>query len=131
MERQISVLSPESNKHFKKQNQTNYFCHMNEEPHIDSKGTKRWRLNGVLHRVDGPAVEFEHGEKHWYLNGQIHRTDGPAVIWFNGESFYWYLHGERLSFSEWKTRRYPHSHVYINYLKGIPVSTIKPIFFIL
>jgi hypothetical protein len=24
---------------------------------VDDKGTKRWRLHGKLHRVDGPAIE--------------------------------------------------------------------------
>ena len=30
---------------------------------------KYWYLNGKLHRVDGPAVEWSSGSKMWYLNG--------------------------------------------------------------
>ena len=51
---------------------------------IDEYGTKRWRLNGKLHRVDGPAVELANGDKHWYLNGKLHREDGPAIEYANG-----------------------------------------------
>ena len=33
-----------------------------------ANGTKRWRLNDKLHRVDGPAIEYADGNKYWYLN---------------------------------------------------------------
>ena len=37
---------------------------------IDGDGTKRWLLpNGLGHRGDGPAIEWNNGEKYWYLNG--------------------------------------------------------------
>jgi hypothetical protein len=44
---------------------------MDNEPTIEiaNNGTKRWILNGKLHRVDGPATEYADGEKAWYLNG--------------------------------------------------------------
>ena len=29
-----------------------------------------WFKNGVLHRSDGPAVEFKSGRKFWFLNGK-------------------------------------------------------------
>ena len=40
-----------------------------------------------------------------YLNedGEIHREDGPAAVWYSGE-IWWFLNGERLSFSEWSDR---------------------------
>ena len=31
-------------------------------------GTKEWRLNGKLHREDGPAVEYDNHVRSWYLN---------------------------------------------------------------
>ena len=37
---------------------------------IDKSGTKRWYLNGKLHREDGPAVEEADGTKEYYLNGK-------------------------------------------------------------
>ena len=59
-------------------------------------GTHEWRLNGELHREDGPAVYSTGKEEkgHWYLNGERHREDGPAVP----DGLYgteWYLNGER------------------------------------
>ena len=31
-------------------------------------GVKEWRINGKLHREDGPAVEYPDGTKLWYYN---------------------------------------------------------------
>jgi len=42
-------------------------------------GTKKWLINGELHRTDGPAYEHSDGTTWWYLNGKLHRTDGPAI----------------------------------------------------
>ncbi len=33
----------------------------------------------LLHREDGPAVEFFNGTKYWYKDGKLHREDGPAI----------------------------------------------------
>ena len=41
---------------------------MKSECITDSDGTKRWYLNGKLHRADGPAVEHPNGYKAWYIN---------------------------------------------------------------
>ena len=60
----------------------------------DKHGDKSWRLNGELHRTDGPAVEWADGGKSWYLNGKRHRTDGPAVERANGTKE-WLLNGKR------------------------------------
>jgi len=57
---------------------------------VDERGTKRWYLNGKLHREDGPAVEYPDGSKYWYINGKYHREDGPAVEFANGNKE-WYL----------------------------------------
>ena len=37
---------------------------------VSPDGIKRWFLNGKLHRVDGPAIEWPDGSKYWYLNGK-------------------------------------------------------------
>lgn len=57
-----------------------------EEPvlKVDMHGAKRWWLNGVRHRLDGPAVEYTDGTKFWYQNGKRHRIDGPAAEWTDG-----------------------------------------------
>lgn len=62
---------------------------------IGGLGTKYWYFNGILHREDGPAVEWLNGDKEWYINGYRHRVDGPAKEWSYGKKEYWY-NGERL-----------------------------------
>ena len=39
-------------------------------PSVNRYGTKMWRLNGSLHREDGPAIVFKNGSEYWYLNGK-------------------------------------------------------------
>ena len=58
---------------------------------VSDDGTKRWYLNGKLHREDGPAIEWADGTKYWYLNGQRHREDGPASEDAGGGKA-WYKH---------------------------------------
>ena len=62
-----------------------------------------WRLDGRLHREDGPAVEYVNKTKHWFLNGKRHREDGPAIEIADGLNK-WYLNGERLSETEFNKR---------------------------
>ena len=57
---------------------------------IDEYGIKRWKLNGVLHREDGPAIEFGDGSKFWFIDNKRHCEDGPAVEYSDGEK-QWYL----------------------------------------
>ena len=60
----------------------------------NSYGTKKWHLNGKLHREDGPAIEWANGTKYWYLNGKRHREDGPAIEDASGTKK-WFLNGKR------------------------------------
>ena len=39
-----------------------------------------YRLNGILHREDGPALEYFNGDKYYFVDGILHREDGPAVF---------------------------------------------------
>jgi len=57
-------------------------------------GNNSWYLNGKLHRVDGPACEWADGKKDWYLNDELHRVDGPAVEWADGAKL-WFLNGKQ------------------------------------
>ena len=61
---------------------------------VDEDSTQHWYQNGLLHRLDGPAVIRADGTQHWYQNGQVHRLDGPAYIYSNG-SQRWYQNGQR------------------------------------
>ena len=51
---------------------------------IDKYRTKRWFLNGIYHREDGPAIEYLDGTKVWFKCGATHRLDGPAIIYHDG-----------------------------------------------
>ena len=42
----------------------------NNSPTVEcSDGTKEWHKCGVLHRIDGPAIEYSNNEVGWYLDG--------------------------------------------------------------
>jgi len=74
--------------------------------HIDSRGNKRYysdREMKILHREDGPALEWSSGSKEWYLNGKLHREDGPAIVWPDGTKW-WYLNDKHLSEEEFNAR---------------------------
>ena len=76
---------------------------------VDDAGTTYWHKDTrckVLHRDDGPAVEFANGHKEWYQNGQRHRTDGPAVEWWAGDKS-WYINGKKLTEAEFLAATQP------------------------
>ena len=52
-----------------------------------------WYKNGLLHRENGPAVEYSNGKKEWYKNGELHREDGPAIEWKSGNKE-WFKNGK-------------------------------------
>ena len=60
-----------------------------------SNGTRKWYLNGQLHRTDGPAREYPDGTCAWYINGRLHRTTGPAVEYADGDCE-WYINGQQV-----------------------------------
>ena len=70
---------------------------MKEQPEcrVDEGGNKEWLLNGLLHREDGPAVEYANGAKGWWLHGKCHREDGPAVERTDGTKW-WRLNGKEV-----------------------------------
>ncbi len=70
------------------------------EVEVNPNGTKKWFLNGELHREDGPAIEYSNGDKEWYLNGKRHREDGPAVECAGDK--WWYLNGKCMTEAEHK-----------------------------
>jgi len=47
-----------------------------------------------VQKITGEGYEFLGGYKNkaFYLNGLLHRVDGPAIEWADGSQF-WYLHG--------------------------------------
>jgi len=51
-------------------------------------GAKEWWQNGLIHRINGPAIEWSDGTKMWCQDGIAHRVDGPAIKWGNGRINY-------------------------------------------
>jgi hypothetical protein len=64
---------------------------------IDGYGDKFYykdREMSILHREDGPAIEYASGSKYWCINDSLHREDGPAIEHADG-SKYWYMNDKR------------------------------------
>lgn len=57
-------------------------------------GTKLWFINDIPHRLDGPAHESAEGLKIWFVNGKRHREDGPALVRADGTKEWW-INGQR------------------------------------
>lgn len=52
---------------------------------VRSGAIKEWFLDGVLHREDGPAIEYPDGSKEWYVNGvrtKVEWADGGTKFWW-------------------------------------------------
>ena len=61
----------------------------------DEWGNKVWKNSrNYYHRTDGPAIEWSDGDKEWWLNGMLHRLNGPAVDRPNRQL--WYMNGKYL-----------------------------------
>jgi hypothetical protein len=58
---------------------------------IDSNGDRCWYKPGtrVLHRLDGPAIEYADGIREWWVDGKRHRLDGPAIEYASGTREWW------------------------------------------
>jgi len=65
-------------------------------------GYKEYKLNGKLHRLDGPARIWDvthktcPGRKQWYIEGKSHRLDGPAYEWCDGTKD-WYVEDKQVT----------------------------------
>jgi hypothetical protein len=46
---------------------------------VDEYGNIEYKLNGVRHRDDGPALDCNGRFKYWYQHGKLHRDGLPAV----------------------------------------------------
>lgn len=62
---------------------------------VDINGNKRYRVEGNLHREDGPAVQYFSGTNMWFIDGLLHRLDGPAIEWIDGDKA-WYIKGVKI-----------------------------------
>jgi len=66
-------------------------------------GDIEWRVNGLYHRKDGPAIIWYDRSEYWYINGKRHRENGPAIYKDDDEPkcWYWYLNNIDYSFEKW------------------------------
>jgi len=60
-----------------------------------------WDSTKILHRLDGPAIEFADGDRYWFVDGRRHRLDGPACELADGDR-YWYVDGKYLTYEEFE-----------------------------
>jgi hypothetical protein len=97
---------------------------------IDKDGNKFYfkdRDMTIIHREDGPAIEYANGDKYWYINGKRHREDGPATEFASGTK-YWFLNGIFLSEAEFLERTPPEIILTMDEIAaklGIEVSKLK------
>ena len=64
--------------------------HRIDGPAIEyADGDKSWWVDGKMHQLDGPAVEYANGYKAWWVDGKRHRLGGPAIEWTNGDKEWW------------------------------------------
>lgn len=69
--------------------------HREDGPALEyADGSNEWFVHGERHREDGPAFEYADGFKEWYLHNKRHREDGPAVENSDGSNEWW-AYGER------------------------------------
>ena len=94
---------------------------------LGSKLYYKDRKMTILHREDGPAIEYPNRYKSWWINGQFHRTDGPAVEWDSGNKSYW-INGDKLSKAEFLERTAPEIVLTMDEIAaklGVDVSKLK------
>jgi hypothetical protein len=80
--------------------QKEQFIHVNDN---DTKFYYSDRKMTILHREDGPAIEYDNGGKSWWFNGKRHREDGPAIEEPYGYKE-WYLNDKFLTEEEFNER---------------------------
>jgi len=103
MNEQYIKINEEGNK-FYYSDAAMKILHRLDGPAIEyANGTKGWYIDGKCHRLDGPAIEYPDGSKSWYVDGKRHRLDGPAVEFTNGTKS-WYVDGKCLFEEEFNRR---------------------------
>ena len=98
--------------------------HREDGPAIEyADGYKEWYLNGERHCESGPAIEGCNGHKEWWLNGNLHREDGPAIEYTSGLRE-WYLNG-KLHREDGPAISDPNCSRYLWYINGKPLTALN------
>ncbi len=70
--------------------------HNEDGPAVISEDEETWVVNGLLHRIWGPAqTSKKFNTRVWAVYGTVHRDDGPAVEY--NERSDWYIYGEKVT----------------------------------
>ena len=119
-------IDKDNNKYYNK-NKEMTILHREDGPALEwVDGYKAWYTNGQLHREDGPAIEHGNGAKSWYKHGILHREDGPAIEW--GSSKSWWLDGVKLTEQEFLLKTAKETVLTMDEIAdkfGIDVSKLK------
>jgi len=88
-----------------------------------------WYKEGtdILHREDGPAIEWNHGTKHWYQNGKLYRKDGPVIETDKLKAYYqaYGLNGEAGYHREDGPAIEKNDGTKVYYYRGMPYENIS------
>lgn len=68
---------------------------------VETKGCKKYYLNDLLHREDGPAIERSDGINDWYIYGKM---KGMQLRDGNSNTFSYYMDGESYTEEKFKTK---------------------------
>ena len=99
--------------------------HREDGPAIEyTDGDKFWYLNGEHHRIGGPAIEHPSGAKQWWVNGKLHREDGPAAVYADGSKL-WYINNVEMTEKEFLDRTRPVEEMTIDQIEQLLGKRIK------
>ncbi len=91
--------------------------HREDGPAVEYiNGDVLYYMNGKRHRLGNPAIERTSGYKAYFMNGELHREDGPAVEYSNGYKYYC-VNGELHREGGPAVIRGKHAEVWINGVK--------------
>jgi hypothetical protein len=54
----------------------------------DEFGNRKWLLNNLLHRTDGPAIDCKNGKTEWWLDGKQYNNGIDISNVIAGVSYY-------------------------------------------
>lgn len=87
----IYVINSEEEFVMKEHLFENKIVHRENGPAIDyGNGTGAWLIDGKMHRIGAPAAIDSFGREAWYINGELHREDGPAMTDELGTTAWYY-----------------------------------------
>jgi hypothetical protein len=70
----------------------------------DRLRSELWPIGSILHRLDGPAIEYYHMDaiamRGWCIDGKWHRENGPSFEHGRTNEKYWFLYGKQVTEEE-------------------------------